>query len=46
MNREILFKAKRTDNGEWVDCKWKGKRHQKCSCCIRNISMKDCYEGA
>ena len=25
-------------------CKWKGKRHQKCSCCIRNRRMKDCYE--
>ena len=26
MNREILFKAKRKDNGEWVEgyyCKWK-----------------------
>lgn len=19
-----------------ADCRWKGKRHQKCSCCIRN----------
>lgn len=26
------------------DCKWKGKRHQKCSCCIRNSNMKDNYE--
>lgn len=26
------------------DCKWKGKRHQKCSCCIRNNNMKDNYE--
>lgn len=27
-----------------ADCKWKGKRHQKCSCCIRNKGMKDNYE--
>lgn len=26
-------------------CKWRGKRHQKCSCCIRNRSMKDNYEN-
>lgn len=25
-------------------CKWKGKRHQKCTCCIRNGNMKDNYE--
>ena len=25
-------------------CKWKGKRHQKCSFCIRNTGMKDNYE--
>ena len=24
-------------------CRWKD-RHQKCSCCRRNRSMKDCYE--
>lgn len=28
-----------------ADCKYKGKRHQKCSCCIRNRSLKDCYES-
>lgn len=28
-----------------ADCKYKGKRHQKCSCCIRNRNMKDCYES-
>ena len=27
-----------------ADCKWKGKRHQKCTCCIRNRGMKDNYE--
>ena len=27
-----------------ADCKWKGKIHQKCSCCIRNRGMKDNYE--
>ena len=25
-------------------CKWRGKRHQKCSCCARNPSLKDNYE--
>ena len=25
-------------------CKYKGKRHQKCSCCVRNMNMKDEYE--
>lgn len=24
-------------------CRWKN-RHQKCSCCRRNPSMKDCYQ--
>ena len=28
-----------------ADCKWKGTRHQKCSCCIRNKGLKDCYES-
>jgi hypothetical protein len=27
------------------NCKWLGKRHQKCSCCRRNNGMKDNYEG-
>lgn len=22
-------------------CAWKGKRHQKCTCCRRNVNMKD-----
>lgn len=26
------------------DCRWFGKRHQKCSCCKRNLSIKDNYE--
>ena len=26
-------------------CRWRGVRHQKCSCCDRNPSIKDCYEG-
>ena len=26
------------------DCKWRNKRHQKCTCCARNISLKDNYE--
>jgi len=27
-----------------ADCKWKGERHQKCACCIRNKGMKDNYQ--
>ena len=27
-----------------TDCRWMGVRHQKCSCCIRNRSMKDNYQ--
>lgn len=26
------------------DCRWFANRHQKCSCCLRNIHMKDNYE--
>jgi hypothetical protein len=26
------------------DCIWFGKRHQKCSCCRRNLNIKDNYE--
>lgn len=26
-------------------CKWDGKRHQKCSCCRRNMNMKDNWEA-
>ena len=25
-------------------CKWKNTRHQKCTCCARNQSIKDNYE--
>lgn len=25
------------------DCIYRGKRHQKCSCCARNRNLKDCY---
>lgn len=34
------------DMGKMVcaDCEYKGKRHQKCSCCIRNRNMKDNYQ--
>lgn len=27
------------------DCKYKGKKPTKCSCCRRNLYAKDCYEG-
>ena len=36
---------------EYVDiescdgCKWRSKRHQKCSCCRRNKHMRDLWEG-
>lgn len=26
------------------DCKWFGKRHQKCNCCRRNLCTNDNYE--
>lgn len=29
--------------GDCGGCRWNG-RHQKCSCCWRNPSLKDCYE--
>ena len=29
-----------------ADCEWKGKRHQKCTCCIRNRGMKDNYQDS
>ena len=42
MNREILFKAKRKDNGEWVEgyyCKWKQIRR---SICVTEEKIVDC----
>ena len=42
MNREILFKAKRIDNGEWVEgyyCKWKQIRR---TICIAEEKIVDC----
>lgn len=28
-----------------TDCRWRGVRHQRCSCCVRNfMNMKDGYE--
>lgn len=30
--------------GECEKCRYKGKRHQKCSCCRRNPGLKDCYK--
>lgn len=27
------------------DCKYKGVKPSKCSCCRRNLRMKDCYES-
>ena len=29
--------------GNCDGCEWKGKRHQKCSCCRRNQCMADLY---
>ena len=31
--------------GNCDGCHWKGRRHQKCSCCRRNRHMKDNYES-
>ena len=42
MDREILFKAKRIDNGEWVEgyyCKWKQIRR---TICIAEEKIVDC----
>ena len=42
MNREILFKSKRIDNGEWVEgyyCKWKQIRR---TICIAEEKIVDC----
>ena len=42
MNREILFKAKRLDNGEWVEgyyCKWKQIRR---TICVAEEKIVDC----
>ena len=42
MNREILFKAKRLDNGEWVEgyyCKWKQIRR---TICVTEEKIVDC----
>lgn len=30
--------------GECRDCKWFANRTQKCTCCRRNRTIKDCYE--
>lgn len=30
--------------GTCAGCQYLGTRHQKCSCCMRNLSLKDCYE--
>lgn len=30
--------------GDCDGCRWRGVRHQKCSCCKRNLDMKDNYE--
>lgn len=27
-----------------TNCRWRGTRPQRCSCCLRNIYMKDNYE--
>lgn len=42
MNREILFKARRKDNGEWVEgyyCKWKQIRR---TICVTEEKIVDC----
>lgn len=43
----LLYDAihnKRMDTETCAGCKWRG-RHQKCSCCRRNRSMRDSYEA-
>lgn len=38
----IAFES-RWNNASCKKCKWNG-RHQKCTCCGRNIHIKDCFE--
>lgn len=42
----LIDKAeKRRDyTGVCEGCIWKGVRYQKCSCCVRNANIKDCYK--
>ena len=30
--------------GDCIGCRWRGVRPQKCSCCARNLDMKDNYK--
>ena len=30
--------------GTCAGCQYLGTWHQKCSCCVRNLSLNDCYE--
>ena len=30
--------------GTCAGCQYLGTWHQKCSCCVRNLSLQDCYE--
>ena len=41
---ELVAIAENTPPG-CAGCKWDGKRHQKCSCCRRNLNMKDNWEA-
>lgn len=41
---ETMFVWDALQISECDGCKWKGKRHQKCSCCRRNRYIKDNYE--
>lgn len=36
---EMLESEKRCNS----DCEYFAARHQKCTCCVRNKNMKDCY---
>lgn len=38
--KEKMLESNRICSG----CRWKGVRHQKCSCCRRNLYLKDNYE--
>lgn len=39
-NKEKMLESNRICSG----CRWKGVRHQRCSCCCRNLYLKDNYE--
>lgn len=44
MAQDALRADTETVAGDCSGCRWRGVRPQKCSCCRRNLHMKDNYE--